>query len=207
MPHSYALNNIQGITKKSGSKKTGHVVHSAYYQTKAGTMLPIFYKENKHGKAQASLNEVAISELARLFMRPHSTPPYHLVTGDDGGITGVACHNICLSIAQRVDLKNTQFMTVKAKGKAYAYHQSTKVITDAEKIPYKFLNELPQGYFAHLMQDRKAGKLDIDMDSLANILVGKYTLEEDDLHKQNIGFYLTQKAGKPYVTFLILIMI
>lgn len=42
------------------------------------------------------------------------------------------------------------------------------------------------------MKKHKKGDLVIDMESLASILTASYALEEDDLHKGNIGFYVTE---------------
>lgn len=39
------------------------------------------------------------------------------------------------------------------------------------------------------------------MDSLADVFATAYGLEEDDLHKGNIGYYVTQKKGRPCFHF------
>ncbi|MFI4918769.1 MAG: Dot/Icm T4SS effector AnkK/LegA5 [Legionellales bacterium] len=200
MTHAYLLKNIVGLETSIGSRLTGHTVHSVRYQVDKKTSVPIFYKENKHGNAQASVNEVAFSELARLFMCPHSTPPYHVVKNSaNGEVVGVASHHIQSSIAQREDYKNVQFFNIHG---ADASYQLTPVpVSSPVDIPFTFLNKLPHGFFAQLMDDKKRGLIAVDMESLANVLVGKYTLEDDDLHKGNIGIYITLKDGKHQVVF------
>ena len=68
-----------------------------------------------------------------------------------------------------------------------------------------FLVDMPPGFFADLMQKHKnpEGDVLVDMESLASILTASYTLEEDDLHKGNIGFYVTEDkdSGKKKFTF------
>ncbi len=71
----------------------------------------------------------------------------------------------------------------------------------AEEIPLYFMNKLPHGFFAQLVKEEKKGALNIDYASLASILTSAYTLEEDDLHKGNFGFYLVERKGKPQVVF------
>lgn len=199
MPDPYLVENIQGLKTNTGSNKSAHTVHNVSYKLDETKEIPIFYKENKHNTPQASTNEVVFSELARLFMLPHTTPPQHLVkNGKTGLVTGVASENIQLSIAAKEKGTSEYLNVVIERGSNYQFKTEPK---DSKKIPFKFLNELPQGFFAHLMELRKHKKLNIDMDSLASSLVGKYTLEEDDLHKGNIGIYVIKKGGKPYVTF------
>ena len=55
----------------------------------------------------------------------------------------------------------------------------------------KFLDEMPKNFFPSLLERHEAGDVEIDMESLASILAASYTLEEDDLHKGNMGFYVT----------------
>ena len=71
----------------------------------------------------------------------------------------------------------------------------------SEDIPYYFFDKLPQGFFGQLLKAEKNDVLVIDYASMASILASSYTLEEDDLHKGNFGFYLVQKDGKPQVVF------
>lgn len=66
---------------------------------------------------------------------------------------------------------------------------------------FNFLNEMPQDFFSKLMAARKSGEVNIDMESLADLLATAYGLEEDDLHKGNIGFYITQENSKPCFHF------
>jgi hypothetical protein len=59
----------------------------------------------------------------------------------------------------------------------------------------QFLDHAPQNFFSNLIKLKNLRKIEIDMDSLADILTVAYTLEEDDLHKGNIGYYVTQSAN------------
>lgn len=61
---------------------------------------------------------------------------------------------------------------------------------------YQFLEHLPQNFFAQLMEAKKAQQVDVDMDSLADVLTTAYGLEDDDLHKGNIGCYVTINEDK-----------
>lgn len=65
----------------------------------------------------------------------------------------------------------------------------------------QFLNKMPQNFFARLMKQKNRGNVDIDMDSLADVFTTAYGLEEDDLHKGNIGYYVTQEQGRPRFHF------
>lgn len=66
---------------------------------------------------------------------------------------------------------------------------------------FNFLDKLPQNFFAKLLEAQDDGKLDIDMDSLADVFTTAYALEEDDLHKGNIGYYVTEEQGRPCFHF------
>jgi hypothetical protein len=67
---------------------------------------------------------------------------------------------------------------------------------------FNFLDKVPQNFFAQLMIAKKEGKVNLDMDSLADVLTTAYGLEEDDLHKGNIGYYVSlQEKDKPCVHF------
>ncbi|KTD46211.1 Dot/Icm T4SS effector AnkK/LegA5 [Legionella quateirensis] len=202
MPSPYLFNNIDGLNDHSGSQLTGHITHDLKYQLEDGTLVPIIYKENKHHKPEASIKEVAFSEMARLFMLPHSTPMYHLVHDEEQDkITGVACLHIHLSIAQQVKIKNTAFQKINYSSEKKQYVFDNVKVKNSADIPYQFLNQLPHGFFSAIMEQRAQGALTIDMDSLASTFVNKYTLEEDDLHKGNFGIYTIIKNNKPHIVF------
>lgn len=201
MTAHYLFSNIQGINDSSGSNKTAHVVHQTRYVTDTHD-IPIFYKENKHGNPEASVNEVSFSELARLFMQPHLTPKYHLVKDrETDSVTGIASEHIQLTIAQQSDIQATQFQKINWCQEKKQYQFKDTPVTKAGDIPYKFLDKLPRSFFSWLMKERAKGTLNIDMDSLANLFAGKYTMEEDDLHKGNIGIYIIVKDNKRQVVF------
>ncbi|MCE0721950.1 MULTISPECIES: hypothetical protein [Legionella] len=64
-----------------------------------------------------------------------------------------------------------------------------------------FQDKLPQNFFARLLEQKKRGAIDIDMDSLADVFTTAYGLEEDDLHKGNIGYYVTYENSRPCFHF------
>jgi hypothetical protein len=197
MTQYYFLNKILGLDPNGASNKSAHAVHFVTYK-KGEKEIPIVYKENKHGKALASIRETAFSELARLVMVRHLTPPQHLVVDETGKVVGTAVDNISLSIMQR-EQAGTKFYD------ASKYQHNRPINTDTllpgKEGEFKFLNQMPGGFFAHLMREKDKENLSIDMESLASVLTGAYTLEEDDLHKGNIGFYIIEKEGKPHVVF------
>lgn len=198
----YILGKIKKLQNKSKSVKAGHTTYNIDYALSKEDVIPLFYKINKHNNPQASVNEVAFSELARLFMLPDSTPIHHLMQDKEGGeITGVASHHVQLSIAKRENISATQFMNINFSAESRKYLIEPMMVNTSSEIPYKFLNDMPHGFFAYLMKQRNDDQISIDMDSLASVLVGKYTLEEDDLHKANFGFYITLKENKPHVSF------
>lgn len=66
---------------------------------------------------------------------------------------------------------------------------------------FNFLDKLPQNFFEKLLAEKNAGNIAIDMDSLADVFTTAYGLEEDDLHKGNIGYYVTLEDDKPCFHF------
>jgi hypothetical protein len=66
---------------------------------------------------------------------------------------------------------------------------------------FNFLDKLPQNFFAKLLAEKNQGNIAIDMDSLADVFTTAYGLEEDDLHKGNIGYYVTMEDKKPCFHF------
>ena len=51
-----------------------------------------------------------------------------------------------------------------------------------------FFSKLNEKFFTEIIQ-KKSQQYEVDHDSLAEVLTGSYLLEEDDLHKDNIGIY------------------
>lgn len=81
------------------------------------------------------------------------------------------------------------------------YHSEKKIAANIQKmqeiasmdigIGFNFLDTLPQNFFTHLQKAKDCGQVELDMDSLADLFTIAYGLEEDDLHKGNIGYYIT----------------
>jgi predicted nucleic acid-binding protein len=196
MPQYYSYKNILELQPNHASKKTAHAVHFVKYQ-KGNEVIPIVYKENKHNKPLASIRETAFSELARLLMLPHLTPPQHLVKTEDGKVVGTAVDNIQLSIKQR-EKDTGKFYRIKNYQPEVSIKEN---LVETNKVSFKFLNQMPGGFFAQLMRENLNGNLSVDMESLSSVLTSAYLLEEDDLHKGNIGFYIREKEGKGEVVF------
>ncbi len=158
----------------------------------------VIFKKNKYGHSKYSRFEVAFSQLARLFLAKGATSHQKLVVNEQGKVVGVATEHLCYVIAQKEGL-NATFFTLADPTKDC--NCILKQVSRAEDIPYYFFDKLPHGFFATLLQAEQEEKLDIDYASLASILASSYTLEEDDLHKGNFGFYIIKKNGKPRLVF------
>lgn len=162
------------------------------------TPLKVVFKKNKHDRAELSRLEVAFSQLARLFLARESTPFQKLVTDDSREVVGLAVQHLCYVIENKEGEKSGFYnLTDPATG----CELSSIKPENAAKIPYYFLDKLPQGFFVNLLEAERSKKLSIDYSSLASILTSSYTLEEDDLHKGNFGFYIVKRGGKPQVVF------
>lgn len=197
MTRSYNLKDI----KLGHPKHSGHVGYpDAIYDPSGryGKPFKIIVKENKHGDSQFSRLEVAFSQLAGLFLASNSTPFQKIVVDDSNAAVGLAVQHLCYVIEKKEGLNQSfyQLGIQKLKG---AFRR--KNVSTAEDIPLYFLDRLPHEFFANLLQAEKDKRLTIDYASLASIFVSSYSLEEDDLHKGNFGFYLIEKNGKPMVTF------
>ncbi|HHI9459965.1 TPA: hypothetical protein ACP9C9_002601 [Legionella anisa] len=87
------------------------------------------------------------------------------------------------------------------KTKAENIKQEVQMATYGVGEGINFLEKLPQNFFARLLEQKRLGTVDIDMDSLADVFTSAYGLEEDDLHKGNIGYYVTCDNGRPCFHF------
>ncbi|OEH46596.1 hypothetical protein lpari_02383 [Legionella parisiensis] len=85
--------------------------------------------------------------------------------------------------------------------KAENIRQEEEIATYDVGEAVNFLDKLPQNFFARLLEQKKLGLVDIDMDSLADVFTTAYGLEEDDLHKGNIGYYVTYENERPHFHF------
>jgi hypothetical protein len=176
----------------------GHVVHvKASYTAADGGVRPIVYKENKAGHAELSRFEVAFSALARLFLSSELTPRLSLVKNAQHAVCGVACEHVSETIARREGLPTFYSVNLEKE----KLNCTPQIVARVSDIPYYFLDQYPASFFSTLMQAEKKGELLLDFSSLAEILACSYTLEEDDLHKGNIGFYVKEEQAKPKVCF------
>jgi hypothetical protein len=196
-----ALYHINDITLGPASRASGHEAFlRAIYNPpdEASEPFNIIYKKNKYGCPIFSRFEVRFSQLSQLFLLHNFTPSLRLVVDDDSNITGLAVQHLCYVIEKREGL-HKNFYRLDEPQSSCDY--TAVKATEATKIPYYFLDKLPQGFYARLVQAEVDGHLTIDYESLASILTTSFTLEEDDLHKGNYGFYLVEKDGKPHAVF------
>ncbi|MFC3909163.1 Dot/Icm T4SS effector AnkK/LegA5 [Legionella dresdenensis] len=180
---------------------TGHEVYPNASLLVNNQRKKVIYKLNKNGKPVLSYMEVAFTGLARLFLRPNLTSPQYLAGNklDDNShsVEGVICDNICYAIEQREN--SNVFYLAHCEDNKLGFDDGIRP-TNPEQIPYRFFHQYPRGFFAKLCQARDEGKLAFDLDSLASVLTTAYTLEEDDFHKGNFGFYIVEdrnKEGQP----------
>lgn len=174
-------------------RHAGHTYYpSARYRNKKA-----IFKENKFNNPVYSHLEVAFSGLANLFLAKKLTVTQKIVKNNGGQTLGVLSEHLCYSIAQK-----------ESKLSFYRLNPSTHSISEQyfnpdfiETIPFYFLNDLPENFFASLVAQQNAGFISIDYASLASIFASSYALEEDDLHKGNFGFYIVDKNGKPCIKF------
>ncbi|KTD03812.1 cardiac ankyrin repeat-containing protein [Legionella geestiana] len=159
----------------------------------------VIYKANKHGRPKASVYEVAFSEIARLHMMPDITPVQTLCEDDNKNIVGVCSENISYALERRHPKE--QLYSLALNGNKYECKEPDEN-NRLHKTPFHFLNEMPNGFFDELLAAHNTSKhYRIDMETLASSLVGKYVLEEDDLHKGNLGIYTRKLEGKNVVHF------
>lgn len=196
-----SLFQIKNIILGPASRSTGHETYlHAIYQppNESNSAYKIIYKKNKCGKPNLSRLEVMFSHLARLFLSPYATSIPNLVVNHNHKVTGLAVQHLCYEIAKKEGLKH-RFYALKNPKTGFVFKASNS--SDPTKIPIYFLDKLPQGFFSKLVKAEEDGLLTLDYTSLASLLATSYTLEEDDLHKGNFGFYLSGREEKPHAVF------
>ncbi|WP_298625761.1 Dot/Icm T4SS effector AnkK/LegA5 [uncultured Legionella sp.] len=192
--------NINHISRR-GRSISGHEVYldAAYCpHGEKNNRVNVIFKKNKYGDPQFSRFEVAFSHLARLFLPYNSTPWQKLVVDDSNKILGLVIEHLCYVIEKNEGLGRAFY---SLKNAASPFELKKKKVSCAEKIPMYFLDKLPHGFFHSLIDAEQLNLLSIDYSSLANIFTSAYTLEEDDLHKGNFGFYLVEHEEKPRAVF------
>lgn len=190
-----AFYNINDITLGTPSHSGHEAYLDAIYNPRKQK---IVYKKNKYGIPSFSRLEISFSQLAKLFLSPDLTPEQYLVLNEKYHVVGVAAQHLCYSIQNKESLDQPFYALNEP---LHGFSANPRKVTDAAQIPIYFLDKLPQGYFATLIEAEKKGQLSIDYASLASILTTSYTMEEDDLHKGNFGFYMVKKKGKPQAVF------
>ena len=165
---------------------------------KKGKPKKIIFKKNKFGNPQFSQLEIAFSKLAGLFMSGISIPDQKFVVDDSQKIVGLGIEHLGYVIEKSEGLDHS-FYSLDHSGSIEQLEK--KSVQSAEQIPLYFLDKLPPSFFKSLLEAEQSKTLCIDYSSLANIFASSFTLEEDDLHKGNFGFYLVEHDGKPKAVF------
>lgn len=133
-----------------------------------------FIKYNKHGNKTASILEAGFSAIASSCILPGLTPPMTLLCDANQEITGVVSRNVREIVSAGIE--------------------------DAPTL--HFLSELPKGHLGALLQNHtEHPDKEIDWDALASVLCASYFLEEDDLHRSNIGYFVKQHHEKMRLGF------
>lgn len=191
MPPCYAYEDID----LGALKHTGHDVYrEAKYEGKH-----VVFKRNKRGKPELSRFEVAFNGLAARFLQKGLTSPQVLVKNKDQQIEGLASNHLMYDVLAKEGLTKAFYTLDKKNPEVFMQPVQAK---SAEDIPLYFFNQFQPGYFAKLYAMEQQGLLSFDMASLMSVLTTAYSLEEDDLHKGNLGFYVVVRNNKPCVVFL-----
>ncbi|HHT0594052.1 TPA: Dot/Icm T4SS effector AnkK/LegA5 [Legionella anisa] len=201
MPSFLQINDIE---LGPASHATGHETYLRAVHTPPKKIKPphrVICKKNKYGRAELSRLEVMFGQFARLLLLFNLTPSSNLVVDADNNVEGLAVEHLGYVITNKEGPGN-RFYAFKDPETGCAYNPSAQY-DDPTQIPIYFMDKVPQGFYARIVEAEIDGHLTIDYESLASILATSYTLEEDDLHKGNYGFYLVERKGesKPHVVF------
>ncbi|HHF7368476.1 TPA: Dot/Icm T4SS effector AnkK/LegA5 [Legionella bozemanae] len=199
MPEFFQLEDIE---LGPASHATGHETYLHAIYTPPNKIRPpyrVICKKNKYGRAELSRLEVMFGQLARLLLLSNLTPPSNLVVDAHNNVKGLAVEHLGYTIANK-EGPGIFFYAFKDKETGCDYAPPAQY-DDPTQIPIYFMDKVPQGFYARLVEAEIDDKLTIDYESLASILATSYALEEDDLHKGNYGFYLVDQGGKPQVVF------
>jgi len=185
------------------SSHTGHIVYKHARYRDENDSLRIIFKRNKYNDPRFSHFEAGFTALASRFLRPNLTPKQFLVKNNRQQVVGVASEHVVYAIARREGLGN--FVEIRKNVRPSPAESSrryrgkytfiSRKVTKAEGIPIAFFNQYPPGFFGDLWRLRQEKKIDFDMNSLASVLTSAYSLEEDDFHKGNFGFYIVKRMG------------
>lgn len=182
------------------ASQTGHTVYKkAVYKELGFRPKKVIYKKNKNNNAEFSVFEVAFSSLVSHFLSPNLTPEQILVKNENQQIDGLVSEHFCYAAARNEGL--TTFYSIEQEDANAAFRLTPLEAKEAEDIPVYFFDQVGSGFFTTLWDLRKRGNIDFDMSSLASVLTSSYTLEEDDLHKGNLGFYIVKRNNRQVVVF------
>lgn len=173
----------------------GHTIYRYAKHKRTGKSVHIIAKQNKRNRPFASQLETAFSQIANLLLTPQLSSEQKLIIDETSRIWGTAVEDICYAIHSREKQRQSY---CRLSSLSLDYQLEEVYVNNAEAIPSYFFDTLPQGFFARLLNNKN---IEIDYSSLANVMTTSYTLEEDDLHKANFGFYIVSHPGKKEVKF------
>lgn len=179
--------------------EAGHPVYTrALYQSDSGEKIRVVYKKNKNQNPELSRFEAAFGEIASLFLPLELTAKQLLVKNDVNQVVGLCAEQIAYPIMRREGKNKTYFTIQIVKGELVC---TPTLVASVEEVPFYFLRQFNSTIFKALKEAESKGLLGLNLQSIAGVLTASYSLEEDDLHKGNLGFYVVEKEGKPEVVF------
>lgn len=180
-----------GLNLSSKFSTSAHAVYAVdYCQEK------VFIKKNKFDQESFSKWEGGFNALAQLFISPNLCPNQILIK-EDRKIFGLASVNMSY-VARSREGEQAKFFYLKNSANKTIFCPE---VAENKETPIYFFNQFPPEFFAELRKQEKKGECIFDMASLASVLCTSFTLEEDDLHKGNFGFYIVEKQGKKNIVF------
>lgn len=174
---------------------SSHFIYKKVSHSSSGEVF--FCKLNKHHNPTLSFFEAAFARLFQLLTMPYLTPNIKLIKQDEA-ILGVASEDYA-GVAYKRENKGARFFSLRCEGKKI--EAQTREFNKGDN-PIYFLNEFSSDFFSNLYKLTQANEdWEIDFEALASLLCSAYTLEEDDLHRGNLGFYVVERKGKKTVVF------
>ncbi len=200
---------LLSFAKSNPKSKTvsAHETHVKCWDDTTSGPIPVVVKMNKGGKSESSELEVYFGDIASSLI-PELTPRQDFLIDDDNNVLGVVSQNFSYQLANKVEQGEIVYQIGAGKNIGEWSEHLPQPGDDREKFQtdckngLTFLARAPLS-FDKLLQfhNHSDSNVELDMDSLAGVLTASYFLEEDDLHKDNIGFYVTEQKGKKVVKF------
>lgn len=147
---------------------------------------PGYLKANKNENPFLSLLEISFTEMARMTLPPHVTPPMYLIrkADEEQKIEGVLSIDIEGSVKKRKKKAGSYSLEYNNSKYSYIYTRDP----NPENTHYYSLDKIPDLVYSF---SKNKNTITIDMASLASCMVTDYVYQEDDGHRGNKGFYAT----------------